>query len=191
MRIPGPWDDGFALDFHTSSSVFVGHDATTGHPVFETQRPELGERLFQLKYRGDRSAVAPIAEAAAGFLRSWSPGIEVVVPAPPSRARSIQPLIEIAAALGGLLDLPVEAASVRRIRETPELKDLYEYGQRLEALAGAHTIDGDSLRGRRVLLLDDLYRSGATLNALTRLVRAEGGASAVFALALTRTRSSS
>lgn len=159
--------------------------------MFETQRPELGERLYQLKYRGDRSAVAPIAQAAAGFVQGWSPGIDVIVPAPPSRFRAVQPLFEIAAALGELLGFPVDAASVKKARETPELKDLYEYGKRLEALAGAHAIDGDSLRGRRLLLLDDLYRSGATLNALTRLVRAEAGASAVFALALTRTRSSS
>ena len=62
-------------------------------------------------------------------------------------------------------------------------------GKRLELLGGAHSIEGDALRGRRVLLLDDLYQSGATLNAIARLLKEAGGVSAVFALALTRARS--
>ena len=61
--------------------------------------------------------------------------------------------------------------------------------KRFELLRGAHSIEGDALRRRRVLLLDDLYRSGATLNAVASLLKEEGGVSAVFALALTRTRS--
>ncbi len=190
MRIPGSWDDGFALDFHTLSSEFLGHDEY-GHATFDTRRTELGELLYRLKYQGDRSTVASIAEAARDFLRRKDLGLEVVVPAPPSRQRLVQPLFEIADALGGLLGLPVDKASVRKVLETPELKNVYEYAKRIEALEGAHAIEGEALRGRRILLLDDLYRSGATLNAVARLLKADGGASAVFALALTRTRSSS
>ncbi|MBK9112867.1 MAG: hypothetical protein IPM88_14660 [Nitrospira sp.] len=47
-------------------------------------------------------------------------------------------------------------------------------------------MQSDALKGRRVLLLDDLYHSGATLNVIARLLKEAGGASVVFAMALTR-----
>lgn len=39
-----------------------------------------------------------------------------------------------------------------------------------------------------MLLFDDLYRSGATLNAVTRVLYEQARCSDVYALALTRTR---
>jgi predicted amidophosphoribosyltransferase len=44
------------------------------------------------------------------------------------------------------------------------------------------------LKGKGVLLVDDLYRSGATANAVT-LALLSGGAARVYFLAATRTRS--
>jgi len=158
-----------------------------GHPHFNTERTEIGELLYRLKYRGDEAAVNPIAEAASAFIRTWKPGIEVIVPAPPSKARPKQPLFQIADEIGKLLGTPVDKTSVRKTSATPELKNL-DQTKRIEALAGAHSIEGQALSGRRVLLLDDLYQSGATLNAITILLKGAGGAAAVFALALTRAR---
>ena len=188
-RIPGCWDDGFALDVHTTASEFLGHDEY-GNPQFETTRSEIGELVYQLKYRNDRSALGPIASAVCDFVRRWRPGIDLIVSAPPSRQRPVQPLFELAEAVGKLLGLPVDLRSVRKVAETPELKNVYEYSKRLELLEGAHAIEGAALRGRRVLLLDDLYRSGATLNTVARLMKETGGAAAVFVLTLTRTRTS-
>jgi len=183
----GAWDDGRSLDRHVRSSEFLGYNEY-GHPQFDTTRTELGELLYRLKYRSDQSAIAPIAQVTCDFVREWNPGIDVIVPAPPSKARTAQPLFQIADELGRLLSVPVDKTSVRKTKTTPELKNV-DYAQRLKLLLGAHSIEGDALRGRRVLLLDDLYQSGATLNAITRLLKETGGASAVFALALTRTGS--
>jgi predicted amidophosphoribosyltransferase len=188
MRIPGPWDDGFALDFHTVGSALLGHD-DAGHPVFDTRRTELGEALYRLKYRGAWLVVPAIADVAAAFVRSCGQSLDVVVPAVPTRDRPRQPLFDVADALGIRLGLPVDETSLRKARSTPELKNLYGYDERLAVLEGAHVLEGDALRGRRILLVDDLVRSGATLNAVTRLLKTEGGAAAVFVLALTRTRS--
>jgi predicted amidophosphoribosyltransferase len=81
----------------------------------------------------------------------------------------------------------VDKTSVRKTKATPELKNV-DYAKRLELLAGAHDVEGSALAGRRILLLDDLYQSGATLNAIARLLKDTGGAAAVLALALTRAR---
>ncbi len=76
-----------------------------------------------------------------------------------------------------------------RAKETPELKNVYAYDERLRLLEGAHKVDASVVRGQRVLLFDDLYRSGATMNAITAALYDEGGVADVYALALTRTRS--
>jgi predicted amidophosphoribosyltransferase len=81
----------------------------------------------------------------------------------------------------------VDKTSVRKTKPTPELKNV-DHAQRVELLAGAHSIEGSALKGRRILLLDDLYQSGTTLNAIARVLKEAGGAAAVFALALTRAR---
>ncbi|HSW09892.1 MAG TPA: phosphoribosyltransferase family protein [Bacillota bacterium] len=183
--LQGAWDDGRVLDRHVSSSEFIGYNEY-GHPQFDSTRTEVGEFLYRLKYRGDQAAVGPIAQAACDFVRSWNPGVDVIVPASPSRNRAVQPLFLIADELGRLLGLPVDKTSVRKTKATPELKNV-DYAQRVELLREAHDLEGDKLRGRRVLLLDDLYQSGATMNALTHLLKELGGASAVFAFALTKT----
>ena len=99
----------------------------------------------------------------------------------------MQPLFQIADELGSLLSLPVDKTSVHKIKATPELKNV-DREKRLDLVAGAHSVDGNALRGRLVLLLDDLYQSGATLNAIAGLLKGVGGASKVFVLALTRAR---
>lgn len=183
----GAWDDGRTLDLHVSSSQFLGYNEY-GHAQFETTRTEMGELLYRLKYKGDQSVIAAIAQATCDFVREWNPGVDVIVPAPPSKARAVQPLFQIADELGRLLALPVDKTSVRKTKATPELKNV-DSAQRLELLVVAHSIEDRAFKGRRVLLLDDLYQSGATLNAIGRLLKEAGGAAAVFALALTRARS--
>lgn len=65
----------------------------------------------------------------------------------------------------------------------------YDYDERTRLLAGAHTVDKAQVQGRKVLLFDDLYRSGATMNAITAALYDDGAAADVFALTITRTRS--
>ena len=167
-------------------------DDEYGHSLFDTQRSELGELLYRLKYRSDASALDEIVTVAARFFRSWNPGATLIVPVPPSRSsRPQQPVSMLATALGVELNLAVGHDAVLRNRELPEIKNVYAYHDRLRALEGAHTIAVSTVRGQRVLLLDDLYRSGATMNAITAALYDQGGAVDVYALAITRTRSRS
>jgi len=65
-RIPGRWRDGYALDIHTIHSEFLGHDEY-GHPQFGTTRSDIGELLYQLKYRSDDAVVPSLVETIAAF----------------------------------------------------------------------------------------------------------------------------
>jgi len=58
-KMNGPWDGGLSLDKHTLNSVYTG-DNQYGHPTFDTTRSEIGESLYQLKYKDDYNQVTVI-----------------------------------------------------------------------------------------------------------------------------------
>lgn len=179
------------LDYHTVGSTYLGDDQY-GHPVFDTKRTDLGELLYRPKYRSDPSVVEQIAQMAAQFVSSWNPGAQIVIPVPPSRSgRALQPVFALASELSKRLDIPYGQNSVSKVKEIPELKNIYEYDERIRLLAGAHVIEPSMVARKKILLFDDLYRSGATMNAITALLYDQGQAADVFALAITRTRSKS
>jgi competence protein ComFC len=185
--IIGAWRSGYALDLHTLSSTYVGDDEF-GHPRFETQRSEIGDLLYQLKYNSDRTAVERLAEAAETFIRQWKPELDLLVPVPPSTVRSAPPVVLVAQSLSKRTGIPV-VDCVKRTREIQQLKDITDLDERLKLLEGLHAVDKTATNGKRVLLFDDLYRSGATLNGITKALYDGGSAKEVFALTITRTRS--
>jgi competence protein ComFC len=189
-KIPGRWSAGFALDYHTISSEFVGHDEY-GHPKFDTKRSELGELLYRLKYGSDSAVIQEIGAAATEFLRSWNPGVGLIVPVPPSRTRGLQPVSVLAETIGKNLALPVRSDAVTRLKAVPQLKDVFEYDARVKLLHEVHSAEPAIAEGKRILLFDDLFRSGATMNSITETLYQGGKASEVFVLTITRTRSRS
>jgi predicted amidophosphoribosyltransferase len=67
------------------------------------------------------------------------------------------------------------------------MKDIGDYSERVKALEAVFTVD-KTLEGKQVLVLDDLYQSGASINVAARTLKQQGGVKVVYALALTRTR---
>jgi competence protein ComFC len=186
-QILGRWRQGFALDLRTLSSVPIGENEF-GHMQFDTTRSEVGELLFRLKNRSDTGAVDEIVAAAVTFLNTWHPPIEMIVPVPASTARAVQPVMLLARGISDQLHIPL-VECVTKARETPQLKNIFDLDERLKALDGVHTVDAAAAQGRTILLCDDLYRSGATMNAITSALYEQGKAADVFALTITKTRS--
>lgn len=188
--VQGGWTRGWTLDRHTTSSAFLGYDEY-GHARYDTTRSLIGELLYQLKYRSQNTA-DQVADVMAGFFDdkpNTLARIDLIVPVPPSTARAVQPDVEVARAIAERLVKAISATAVRKTRETPGLKNIHDAEERRELLDGAFEVDGDQVKGKGVLLVDDLYRSGATANAVT-LALFTAGATRVYFLAATRTRSS-
>ena len=185
-KLTGPWTLGYALDFQTSSSTFIGYNAF-GHPEFDTKRPPVGEMLYRLKNRGDSTAIEPLAEAAASFIKSWP--IDAIVPIPPSNTtRKRQPVIEVAKEISKRTGVPLCAAGIAKLKNTRQLKDVFDRAKRDEILAGAFAVDRKQTQTRTLLVFDDLFRSGATAAAVTRLLLSDGAAAQAYLLTLTQTR---
>lgn len=187
-KLAGRWREGFALDLHTLSSEYIG-DNEYGHPQFETTYSEIGELLYLLKYKRDESAVPAMVRAASKFVKNWDPEVDVLIPVPPSKYRRVQPVRILGEALAKRLKIPFGSDWLKKAKKVPELKNVYDYDERADLLEGAHTANAAKLTGRRVLLFDDLYRSGATMNAVTTVLYDEGDVEEVFALTMTKTRS--
>jgi ComF family protein len=147
--------------------------------------------LHAFKYEGREEAGRALADWTAQAFRR-TPGFEdadalVPVPLHPSRerARGFNQALGLARALARTSGLPVRRALVR-IRPT---RPQWRYGraarrQRLrDAFALAEAVG--PLRGRVLVLVDDVATSGGTLETCARVLRA-GGARAVKAFVLAR-----
>jgi competence protein ComFC len=185
--ITGKWQVGYALDVHTLSSTYLGADQY-GHDRYDTTRSPLGELLYRLKYNRDQSVVPEIIDTVCAFLGKAFK-FELIVPVPASTARTVQPVVLIAAGIGDKIGVPVKQC-VNATRPTTQLKDVYDPAQRKAQLDGLYAVDAAVTSGKRILLFDDLFRSGATMNAVTDVLY-QSGAADVSALTLTCTRSKS
>lgn len=106
----------------------------------------------------------------------------VLVPVPLHRwrlwQRGFNQSILIARSLAAPHGLPVETDVLRRIRATPPLKGMTRK-QRSQAIRGVFDIPRDRrplIAGRHVLLIDDVYTTGATTRACVRLLKQAGAA---------------
>jgi predicted amidophosphoribosyltransferase len=188
IRIPGNWKKGFAYDIHTLDSVYLGVD-DYGHDRWENTRSEMGELLYDLKYHGRAENVGKIVD----MLNRYK-GIEemdAIVPVPSTnKNRRIQPVLEIAKELGRRVAVPVLENLLFKRSGGPELKNVNDPQERKQLLKNSlYLSDGYDVSGKNVLLIDDLYRSGATLSVATEMLYEKAGVEDVFVLTMTKTRS--
>ena len=184
----GNWVEGFALDIHTLRSDYKGDDEY-GHPQFDSIRSEMGELLYKLKYHRDESVLSGIVTTASLFIRSKKWPIDLIVSVPASRKRpKLQPVSLIVEEIARELSLEVSTKCISRVKESPELKNVFDLSERLAILKDAYKIHSGLVENRVILLFDDLYRSGATLDTIARLLKDEGKVKDLYALTLTMTR---
>lgn len=185
-EILGNWTKGIAFDLHTTSSTYLGVDGY-GRSRFDNTRSEMGELVYQLKYRNDQTVIPKIIE----LLKSIG-GIETfdaIIPVPSSNVRVIQPVDAIAKALGKQRGVPVLVGYLTKTGGA-ELKGITDPADRDKALEDSIIISGKTdISGKRILLIDDLYRSGATLTTCCNVLTGKAKVGKIGVLTMTKTRS--
>jgi len=183
-------------------AVPIGPDALSAEaiadpPPFGRARSALiyndGARqiVSRLKY-GDRPELARFcARMMAGAGHELWAGGPLLVPVPlhgsRQRQRRYNQSTELALGIARLTGLDCDPALVRRTRKTRQQVGLSGDG-RARNVAGAFSAHADSLAriaGRRVVLVDDVYTTGATVKAVTRALL-RGGAEAVDVITFAR-----
>jgi len=186
QRINGNWDLGYSLDKHVLSSTYIG-DNQWGHPEFDTTRSEVGEALYQLKYRSDFNQVTSIANQLSTSLSQYFSSACLVIPMPPSKQRARQPVVEIARALASNMGIPCYENLLLKNQDTPQMKDIEDREEKVETLVQAFAINDSLGEGQYdVLIIDDLYDSGSSLEAATRVLREYGKIRNIYVATATR-----
>lgn len=188
-KIEGNWEDGYALDKHLVRSIFLGHNEY-GHPQFNNIRTEVGESVFQLKYRSDFSQAPLLAKTIHAELIPKLGSIHFIVPAPASNDREKQPVHEVASELAKIMKVPCfPDFLVKAKTDTPlvSLKNLKDKKEKVDALKNRFSkklnITGDN--SYNCLIIDDLYDTGATMESICNLVSSDQRVSNVYVAALT------
>ncbi len=173
--LKGPWRVGWALSFH---SRFDGDRQI---------RSAVGEMAFRYKYNGERHLARDLAARWVELLAAHPelPKPDAVIPIPPSTRRDFDPVTLLARVLAEQLGVPALADALAKTRSTKPQKEMTALAQKQSNVAGAFALKGD-VRGKRLILVDDLYDSGATLTEAARVL-SRGGAASLVVLTLTKT----
>ncbi|MCI6053791.1 ComF family protein [Dysosmobacter sp.] len=150
------------------------------------------EGLLRFKFQGAAAAAEPLGELIAQCAAErFSGAFDVVTWVPVSRRRlrkrgydQARLLAESACRVWGVRPERL----LRKTLDNPAQSGLHEAAARRANVLGVYeAADPDKLRGRRVLLVDDICTTGATLAECARTLRAAGAESvACVTAALTR-----
>jgi len=144
--------------------------------------------VHALKYTGQLAAARPLAALVAAVARELGlPHGAVVVPVPlhprRRRRRGLNQACEIARPAARALGMRCEPRLLRRVRDGPASWSRTAAGRR-RAVRGAFRAH-PAVRGRCIVLVDDVWTTGATLASCARAL-GRRGAREVYAVTATR-----
>jgi len=147
------------------------------------------QAIHEFKYRNLRVLAAPLARLLDDYLNTNPIQGEVMVPVPlhPKRLRErgYNQSNLLARELSKLNKLPVVDNCLIRLRHTHPQARTSTADERRSNVAGSFSCRDNRLRDKRVLLIDDVSTSGATLDACALALK-KAGADSVWGLALAR-----
>jgi ComF family protein len=170
---------------------FVRAWAWARYPHEEPEEHPLRQAVQKFKYGRKISLGRPLgrlmARGCSDFLRECPAEIIIPVPLHPKRLRwrGFNQAVLLGRQLARAYGIPMDPFTLRRIKATPPQTQLNEAERRRNVRGVFALAEGRSVEGKSVLLVDDVYTSGATVNECSRtLMRA--GAEEVFVVTLVR-----
>lgn len=151
-------------------------------------RGPMKKAMYRLKYSNRRCYAATFAKDAYERYGSWikEKGIQAIVPIPmyksKEKTRGYNQATVLAKELGKLTKLPVCEHLVVRVRNSTPQKELNDK-ERKNNLKNAFKIRKSDVKLKKILLIDDIYTTGSTMDAVSRTLT-EGGIEKVYCLSI-------
>lgn len=153
------------------------HKFTQGRALCEYR--SIRQSLYRFKYKGRQEYAEVYGALLAAYLgdtiRSWNP--DVLIPVPLHRARQRRRGYNqaelLAAELGKRLGIPADGKIVRRIKKTVPQKQLNRQ-MRQNNLKKAFKITRNDVKLSTIIIIDDIYTTGSTVDALAGIFREAG-----------------
>lgn len=147
------------------------------------------QAVYQLKYRNLRASASLLAEMMNEYLAANPVPGDVLVPVPLHkkrvRERGYNQSGLLARKLGKLRNMPVIENCLMRLVNTPPQARTGNLEERKMNVSGAFSCRDNRLKGKRVILVDDVSTSGSTLDACAAVLK-ETGVESVWGLVLAR-----
>lgn len=172
-----------------ASEMEYCRECRTTHREFERGRGvflynnQMKRSLLRYKYYGNREYGEYYADSICRYLereiRTWNPDLIVPVPMYPGkqRERGFNQAADLAGRIGKNLEIPTADGIVRKIRNTKSQKKLSAV-ERKQNLRTAFQVT-ERVDGLKILVIDDVYTTGSTIEAMAHVLR-ESGARMVF-----------
>jgi ATP-dependent DNA helicase RecQ len=151
----------------------------------------VGRLLYRFKYQFDQNAGVILADLAAELINSRNllRSSDFIVTIPPSfTSRPFDPVSFLAERISKRTGIRWERDVIKRTRITKLQKRILDKAGKEENVISTFRLNNSpSISEKKILLLDDLYDSGATVNQISQILR-KARADKIFALVLAKTR---
>ncbi len=153
------------------------HAYERNYAVFEY--PHVRESLYRFKYRGRAEYAAYYAKEACKRYGTCFEQLhaDALVPVPLHksrlRRRGYNQAEELARELSKLINVPVYAGYIGRVKATKPLKTL-DVRQRQNNLKKAFLILQNDVKLKTIIVVDDIYTTGATVDSVTKVCKTAG-----------------
>ncbi|EJK1457893.1 TPA: ComF family protein [Escherichia coli] len=186
--ITGNWDLGYAMDKHLIKSTYLG-DNEYGKPMFQNDRTEVGEAVYQLKYQNDMDQVDALAQCLLVNAVPLFQNIQLIIPMAASNVRKIQPVTAITDALASKIGNNMFSFNELLIKAPGgvSLKNLNTKEEKEVAVADAFSYQNQIVGDGpfNALIVDDLFHTGASMEAAVTALRGYNKINKIYVAALT------
>jgi ComF family protein len=176
------------IPFIGSGSDHVCGGCCTSPPRFDAARAALvcegagRDLIHAFKYRNKTHLRRPLAlltmERLSEFIQCRQPDLIMAVPLHRKKlsSRGFNQAILLGEIFSQRLNIPLDRRNLQRIRWTEPQVNLAAVDRRINVKGAFLLHNSDLLNGRRILLVDDVFTTGSTVEECGRVLKASGAA---------------
>jgi competence protein ComFC len=143
------------------------------HRSYSRYQELLRDLILKYKYKGiEKLKYLFVDFYIELFDEKINEAFDYIVPVPPDRGRKREfgPILEISKILSKRWGIPLSSGNLIKVKQTPP-QALLTRAQRITNLDGAFKLKHpEEIKGKKLLLIDDVYTTGTTINKCAQLL---------------------